>query len=46
MMLPTLLRAHKDPFDRLIIATAIERGLTIVTSDEVFIAYPADVLQL
>lgn len=25
---------HKDPFDRLIIATAIEEGLTILTGDE------------
>ena len=25
---------HKDPFDRLIIATALREGLTIVTIDE------------
>ena len=31
---------HKDPFDRLIIATAIERGLTLLTSDSQIIKYP------
>lgn len=30
---------HKDPFDRLIIATAIEEGLTILTGDEYFKRY-------
>jgi len=25
---------HKDPFDRLLIATAIEEHLTIITTDE------------
>jgi len=27
---------HRDPFDRLLIAQALERGLAVVTSDEVF----------
>jgi PIN domain nuclease of toxin-antitoxin system len=31
--------AHKDPFDRMIIATAREHGLTIVTSDRAILAY-------
>lgn len=31
---------HKDPFDRLIIATAMIHKLTIVTSDEKIIQYP------
>ena len=26
--------AHKDPFDRLIISTALQEGLTIMTADE------------
>lgn len=35
--LPTL---HKDPFDRLIIAAAIEKNLTIITSDQTIQKYP------
>jgi len=31
---------HKDPFDRLIIATALIHNFTIVTSDEKIIQYP------
>ncbi len=31
---------HNDPFDRLIIATAQNRGLRIVTKDEIFPQYP------
>jgi PIN domain nuclease of toxin-antitoxin system len=31
---------HKDPFDRLIIATAMIHKLTIITSDEKIIQYP------
>lgn len=31
---------HKDPFDRLIIATAREHGLQILTSDQVIPTYP------
>jgi len=31
---------HKDPFDRLIIATALIHKLTIVTCDEKIIQYP------
>lgn len=29
-------RDHRDPFDRMIAATALERGLTVVTSDAAF----------
>ena len=32
--IPTLPPLHKDPFDRLIISTAISEGLTLVTADE------------
>ncbi|MEZ4510796.1 MAG: type II toxin-antitoxin system VapC family toxin [Chloroflexota bacterium] len=31
---------HHDPFDRMIIAQAISEGLTIVTQDAQFAAYP------
>ena len=30
---------HKDPMDRMLVATALDRGLTIVSDDEVFPAY-------
>ena len=36
-LLPSL---HKDPFDRLIIATALSQNLTIVTSDKMIPQYP------
>ncbi len=35
---------HRDPFDRLLIAQALEESLTIVTCDEVFGRYGAAVL--
>jgi PIN domain nuclease of toxin-antitoxin system len=31
---------HRDPFDRLIIAQSLQEGLTIVTRDRAFAAYP------
>jgi len=31
---------HKDPFDRLIIATALQYRLPIITSDKIIPAYP------
>ncbi len=31
---------HKDPFDRVLIATALEHGLRIVTSDSIIPTYP------
>jgi PIN domain nuclease of toxin-antitoxin system len=31
---------HRDPFDRLLIAQAIERSLLLVSADEVFDTYP------
>ena len=30
---------HKDPMDRMLIAAALDRGLTIITDDSVFGAY-------
>ncbi|HEV7742443.1 MAG TPA: type II toxin-antitoxin system VapC family toxin [Pseudolysinimonas sp.] len=35
---------HRDPFDRLLIAQALEEGLTILTSDSRFAAYGVPVL--
>jgi PIN domain nuclease of toxin-antitoxin system len=35
---------HKDPFDRLLVAQAIDEGLTIVTPDPAIRAYPVSVL--
>jgi PIN domain nuclease of toxin-antitoxin system len=37
--LTTLPRHHKDPFDRLIAATALVEGLTLVSADATFDAY-------
>ena len=31
---------HRDPFDRLIIAQALEHDLTVMTRDRAFAAYP------
>lgn len=36
---------HRDPFDRLLIAHALEEGCTIVTHDEIFASYGVPVLQ-
>jgi PIN domain nuclease of toxin-antitoxin system len=30
---------HRDPFDRLLVAQALEHGYTIVTHDDAFVAY-------
>jgi PIN domain nuclease of toxin-antitoxin system len=38
--LPSL---HRDPFDRMLVAQAIARGLTIVTPDPAVQAYPCNV---
>ncbi len=38
---------HRDPFDRMIIAQAIGRGFTVVTSDRQFSQYPGlDVMEV
>jgi PIN domain nuclease of toxin-antitoxin system len=36
---------HRDPFDRLLIAQALDDGFTIVTRDEAFDAYGVPVLR-
>ena len=38
-------RAHRDPFDRLLIAQAIVERLTIVTADTQFSRYDVDVVE-
>jgi PIN domain nuclease of toxin-antitoxin system len=35
---------HNDPFDRLIIAQAIDEGMTILTSDRIFRKYPVELI--
>jgi PIN domain nuclease of toxin-antitoxin system len=35
---------HRDPFDRLIIAQALQHGLTLVTVDDAVRAYPVPLL--
>ncbi len=35
---------HKDPFDRLLVAQAIEEGLTLLTADRSLAGYPDGVL--
>jgi PIN domain nuclease of toxin-antitoxin system len=44
LMAEKLPRLHKDPFDRMLIAQALGNGMTIVTSDTAFNAYPVRVL--
>ena len=34
------LNIHKDPFDHLLIATALEESMTLITSDETILKYP------
>src|SRR5690625_2802637 len=36
LLAATLVRAHRDPFDRIIGATAITRGLTLISADPLF----------
>ena len=35
---------HKDPFDRLLIAQAINEGLTVLSADQAFAGYPVEVV--
>ncbi|MGH8998266.1 MAG: type II toxin-antitoxin system VapC family toxin [Acidimicrobiia bacterium] len=37
---------HRDPFDRILIAQALEQGLTIATHDPAFEAYGIDLLRV
>jgi PIN domain nuclease of toxin-antitoxin system len=38
----SLPRLHSDPFDRILVAQALEEGLTIATGDRGIAAYPVD----
>jgi PIN domain nuclease of toxin-antitoxin system len=42
--LSSLPTPHRDPFDRMLVCQALEHGLSIVTVDPVFGAYPAPIL--
>ena len=42
--LMTLPKIHGDPFDRIIIATALTRGLTVITRDGIIPNYPVKTL--
>lgn len=33
-------RVHNDPCDRIIIATAIQQNMVVITRDEIFLEYP------
>jgi PIN domain nuclease of toxin-antitoxin system len=35
---------HRDPFDRMLVAQALEEGLPIITADPLFSKYPVEVI--
>ncbi len=37
---------HRDPFDRMLIAQAMEEGLTIITHDRAFTSYPLPIMKV
>jgi PIN domain nuclease of toxin-antitoxin system len=43
LALQALPAIHRDPFDRILIAQAIDEGLTLLTSDADVSAYPASI---
>ena len=42
--LAALLPVHRDPFDRILVAQALQHGLSLVTVDEAVRAYPVSLL--
>ncbi len=44
LALDALPPAHKDPFDRLLIAQAQVEGITLVSADHVFASYPVSLI--
>ena len=40
LVLRSLLKIHKDPFDRILVAQAMSEGLVLLTSDSVLARYP------
>ncbi len=39
-LLASLPPLHRDPFDRMLVAQALQHGLTLVTQDPLLLAYP------
>lgn len=44
LQLAALPDLHRDPFDRMLMCQAINHNLTLVTADEMILAYPVQVL--
>jgi PIN domain nuclease of toxin-antitoxin system len=44
LVVRSLPRLHRDPFDRMLVAQAIVEGLTLVTADKQLAAYPVRTL--
>jgi PIN domain nuclease of toxin-antitoxin system len=44
LALETLALQHRDPFDRMLIAQALEEGLPVITADPWFARYSVDVI--
>ncbi|MCW5954568.1 MAG: type II toxin-antitoxin system VapC family toxin [Propionibacteriaceae bacterium] len=44
LQVATLPDLHKDPFDRVLVAQAIEEGLTLLTADRSLAGYPGGVM--
>ena len=44
MHLATLPPLHRDPFDRMLIAQALQHGMKLVTVDDAVRAYPVPLL--
>lgn len=45
LMVNKLPNHHKDPFDRIIIASAMVNGMSIMTSDKIFNAYDVELIK-
>jgi PIN domain nuclease of toxin-antitoxin system len=45
LQVATLLRHHRDPFDRLLVAQAQLEGVPLVTADRVFDAYDIEIVR-
>jgi PIN domain nuclease of toxin-antitoxin system len=43
-LLASLPSLHRDPFDRLLVAQALQHGITVVTADPAVAAYPVRLL--
>jgi len=45
MLLPSLPRIHRDPFDRMMVCQALAHGLVLVSNDEALRSYPVPSLE-